>query len=141
MNESVLVLLQALVRSARSVEMHLDSQLAVHGLSATRLWTLQRLGQPGAPLSPGQLAGCMAFARSNATQLVDHLEAAHLVQRVPDPQDRRSTHLAVTEQGRQNCAAALESLQPLLEQIEQALSPAEREQLAALLLRLAGALQ
>jgi MarR family transcriptional regulator for hemolysin len=136
-----MALLHRLIRSARGVETHLDLQLAGLGLSATRLWALQRLERSPEPLSPAELAGCMAFARSNATQLIDNLEAAQLVQRVPDPQDRRCTHLSVTEAGRKSSAAGLESLDPLIEQIDRALSPEEREQLNTLLQRLNEALQ
>ncbi len=141
MNEKTLLLLQALVRSARGAETRLDGLLAEQGLSAARLWALRRLDQSGEPLSPGQLASCMAFARSNATQLIDQLESAGLVQRIPDPQDRRCTHLAVTEQGRQTGAAGVAALQPLIEQIERSLEPEEREQLAVLLQRINEALK
>jgi DNA-binding MarR family transcriptional regulator len=141
MNENTLAVLRTLVRSARSAETRLDGLLAGLGLSATRLWALQRLERSDEPLSPGELAGCMAFAKSNATQLIDHLEAARLVQRVPNPRDRRCTHLAVTESGKQSRTAALKTLGPFVERIEQSLSPQEWEQLSGLLQRLNEALK
>jgi len=110
--------------------------LAGLDLSATRLWTLQKLENASEPVSPGSLAGCMAFAKSNATQLVDHLENARLVKRVPDPQDRRCTHLALTPEGHERGRAALEALRPLAEQIEALYSPEELDLLVTLLERL-----
>lgn len=136
MNENTLKLLRLLVQSGRLTETRLDALLAGLDLSATRFWALQHLEEADEPLSLGTLAGSMAFARSNATQLVDHLEAEALVRRAAAPQDRRCTHLELTGSGRQRARKALESLRPALEQIEAAFTPQEQEQLAGLLQRL-----
>jgi MarR family transcriptional regulator, negative regulator of the multidrug operon emrRAB len=141
MNENTLNLLRLLVKSGHLAEIRLDTLLADLDLSATRLWTLQHLQQSDRPQSPGSIANCMAFAKSNATQLVDHLEAGQLLRRVPDASDRRCTHLDLTEAGRERVQSALETLQPLLARLEQTFTPQEQEQLVNLLRRLNEAIQ
>ncbi len=136
MNENTFALLRMLAKSGRLTEARLDSLLSSLDLSATRLFTLQQLARASEPVSPGGLAECMAFAKSNATQLVDSLEANHLVRRVPDPDDRRCTHLALTAEGHERSQAALEALRPLAEKIEALFSPEELALLAGLLQRM-----
>ena len=73
------------------------------------------------PLALGQLAEKIACVKSNVTQLVDRLENEGLVQRVPDPRDRRSVLAAVTEEGRERfnagSAALAEAERELLSEI------------------------
>jgi DNA-binding MarR family transcriptional regulator len=70
-----------------------------HGLSEGRMGVLFRLFRGGdTPL--GDLAGDLASTPRNITGLVDHLERDGLVQRVPDPEDRRSVRARLTDAGR-----------------------------------------
>jgi DNA-binding MarR family transcriptional regulator len=70
-----------------------------HGLSSGRLGVLFRLMRCGdTPL--GDLALALDSTPRNITGLVDHLERDGLVERVPDPDDRRSVRARLTEQGR-----------------------------------------
>ncbi len=78
----------------------------------------------------------MAFAKSNATQLIDHLESERLVRRLPNQDDRRCTHIEITDRGRQLQAEALAAIAPLAGTLEGVFTPQERERLAALLQRL-----
>jgi DNA-binding MarR family transcriptional regulator len=135
MNE-FFILLRNLIKSSRLSEAKVDSLLADVDLSTTKLLTLRHLIDSDESVSLGQLASCMAFAKSNATQLVDNLEAASLVKRVPDPCDRRSTRLDLTEAGKQQHEAALQAVQPLVEQLDALYTPEERVQLVSLLQRL-----
>ena len=75
-----------------------------HGLSAGRLGVLFRLLRNGdTPL--GELALALDSTPRNVTGLVDHLERDGLVERVPDPEDRRSVRARLTEQGRAKITA------------------------------------
>lgn len=139
-NEKTFLLLRYLVRTGRITEARLDTLLSKVDLSATRLLTLRQLEQADEPLSLSQLATCLAFVKSNATQLVDNLEAQQLVNRVPDPRDRRCTLLEMTEEGRQRHEAAQQVLQPLLDKLETIYTVEERSQLLGLLQRLDAAL-
>lgn len=136
MNEEMMSLLRELVRTGKLTEAKLDNLLDEVDLSSTKLWTIQHLDRADNLLSLGDLAGCMSFAKSNATQLVDNLESARLVKRVPDPRDRRSTLLDLTEEGHRCQESALLAIKPLMDQLEAAFSPDERAQLTALLHKL-----
>jgi DNA-binding MarR family transcriptional regulator len=134
--EEAFLLLRYLVRTGRVAEARIDGLLGDVELSATKLLTLRQLEQANEPLSLGQLATCLAFVKSNATQLVDHLEAEQLVKRVPAPHDRRCTFLKLTDEGQQRYEAAWQALQPLIAKIYALYTPEERTQLLTLLQRL-----
>jgi DNA-binding MarR family transcriptional regulator len=70
-----------------------------HGLSEGRLGVLFRLLKCG-PTPLGDLATDLDSTPRNITGLVDHLERDGLVERVPDPDDRRSVHARLTAAGR-----------------------------------------
>jgi DNA-binding MarR family transcriptional regulator len=83
-----------------------------HGLSEGRLQLLFMLSRcADAGVSLGHLAELQNVSPRNITGLVDRLEEAGLVERVPDPGDRRSIHARLTATGR----AQIESIrQPAL---------------------------
>jgi DNA-binding MarR family transcriptional regulator len=91
--------LAALKLASRAMH-HLHERWAdKHGLSEGRLGVMFRLFRCGAtPL--GDLAEDLDTTPRNVTGLVDHLERDGLVERVPDPEDRRSVHARLTEAGR-----------------------------------------
>src|SRR5262245_37777094 len=75
-------LIEALMRSGKTVEMQLDAALAPAALSAAKWGVLRQLAEAGEDLPLGQLATKLACVKSNVTQLMDRLEAEHLVRRV-----------------------------------------------------------
>ena len=134
--ELTLQILQDLMRMGRLVEGKMDNLLDELELSSTRMLALRRLIAAEEPISLSQLASCMSFVKSNATQLIDHLEASGLVRRIPSPSDRRCTLLEITEIGKTRYWEGLTVSSSLVDRIDQVYSPAEREQLAALLSKL-----
>src|SRR5688572_1573939 len=90
----------ALLHAAGSAEGFVESKLAAVGLSIPKLAALDRLVEAGNSLPLGQLAERLACVKSNVTQLVDRLEADGLVERAPDPNDRRSRLAVLTDRGR-----------------------------------------
>lgn len=93
-----------------------------HGLTRGRLDLLMRLKWGGdAPL--GELAQQLHVSARNVTGLVDHLERDGLVERVPDPNDRRSVRAHLTDAGLETVDAVwrdmLESTLAMLEGFEQ----------------------
>ncbi len=86
--------------------------------------------------SVGQLAKWADLSSGAMTNRIDRLEQAGLVQRVPDPNDRRGVLVELTEQGQKawedsvSAQAAKESL------VADALSASEKKQLNGLLRRL-----
>ncbi|NWJ98974.1 MAG: MarR family transcriptional regulator [Chloroflexi bacterium] len=135
-SEEAFLLLRHLVRTGRIAEARLDGLLGNIELSVTKLLTLRQLEQTDEPLSLSQLAFCLAFVKSNATQVVDHLETDGLVKRLPAPHDRRCTLLGLTEEGQERYEAARAALQPLITKIYTLYTPEERTQLLTLLQRL-----
>jgi DNA-binding MarR family transcriptional regulator len=86
--------------------------------------------------TPGQLAERFELSSGAMTNRLDQLESAGLIQRLPDPSDRRGVQVELTPAGRKAYkqatarAAAREAL------VVSALAEDEREQLNALLRKL-----
>lgn len=100
-------------------------------LSVPQLLALREL-DPDAPQPMGRLACAMTCDNSNITGLINRLEKRGLVERQPDPSDRRVRVLALTDEGRRvradalarwdACPAALADLDPAeLAQLNRAL--------------------
>jgi DNA-binding MarR family transcriptional regulator len=64
------------------------------------LATLRRSGEPYT-LSPSQLSATLMLTSGGMTGRLDKLERAGLVQRIPDPADRRALRAQLTVKGRQ----------------------------------------
>ena len=75
-----------------------DRAARAAGLSAAQACLLDGLTDAGR--SMGELAGALLCDASNVTQLVARLEAAGLVTRRSDPDDRRVKRVAITPAGR-----------------------------------------
>lgn len=85
----------------------------------------------------GALAQRLGVDRTVMTYLIDDLEAADLVERRPDPLDRRSWHIVATSQGQQLWGATEKRMQDVEDQVLGVLSAAERATFRKLLQRLA----
>jgi DNA-binding MarR family transcriptional regulator len=96
---SVVEAMAALKMAGHAVSHLYERWADQYGLSEGRLGVLFRLHRCGAtPL--GDLAHGLDSTPRNITGLVDHLERDGLVERVPDPDDRRSVRANLTEAGR-----------------------------------------
>jgi DNA-binding MarR family transcriptional regulator len=130
--------LQVLSRISRLAK-HLDrarkTAFAAHGLESWQFDVLSTLRRQGAPyqLSPGGLLRATLVTSGTMTNRIDHLAAAGLVHRHPDPQDKRGVLVALTAEGRGRVDAALADLLSREEQLLAGLQPAERQVLAGLL--------
>jgi DNA-binding MarR family transcriptional regulator len=72
-------------------------------------------------------------SQSGMTGKLDRLEEQGLIQRLPDPEDRRVIRLRVTNSGRKTIDEAFRSSLGVYESMLHEMSPNEREQLATLL--------
>ncbi|MGF1523704.1 MAG: MarR family winged helix-turn-helix transcriptional regulator [Leptolyngbyaceae cyanobacterium] len=99
------------------------------------LATLRRSGKPY-QLSPTELFNTMMVSSGTMTNRVDRLEQAELVERIPDPSDRRGTLIHLTPKGfdliEQAVAAHVDNMHRILEPLE----AADREALTVLLRKL-----
>jgi DNA-binding MarR family transcriptional regulator len=99
------------------------------------LAALTRSGPPYR-LKPGELSGALILSSGAVTNRIDRVEAAGLVERLPDPTDRRGTLVALTARGREVVDEALRAHLANEERLLGALTGAERGQLTALLRKL-----
>lgn len=82
------------------------------------------------------VAEALRIAPRSATDVVDGLEAKGLVQRVPDPQDRRAVCVKTTEQGRRTRAEIDKARRVNAEEFFGQLSATDRVALARILTKL-----
>ena len=125
-----------LLGAAHEVEARLESALGQVGLSLAKLNVLSRLVEAGEPLPLGCLADRCSCVRSNMTQLIDRLEADRLVERVSDPNDRRSIRASLTDEGRARYAEGTRILEEAQGEVFARLGEAERATLARLVQQL-----
>ncbi len=87
------------------------------------------------------LSDRMLCARSTITRLIDQMEAAHLVHRITDPEDRRAQRVALTPQGVELRARAMAAHENSLTQRFCFLDESEQRQFLSLLEKMRANLQ
>ncbi|GLS22637.1 MarR family transcriptional regulator [Labrys miyagiensis] len=128
--------------SERVLRDHMNPLFAAAGLQPGEFDVLATLRRSGAPfmLSPTQLYQAMMISSGGMTARLDRLERAGLVERRPDPQDRRGKLIALTERGKgvidETIGRHVENERRLLG----VLSPEEQEMLNSLLKKLVAGL-
>jgi DNA-binding MarR family transcriptional regulator len=85
------------------------------------------------PMRIGALSEYLHIVPRSATELVDALEEAHLVERRPDPDDRRATLVALTSRGEEIAAAIRAARAAEAEGFFARLDEADRASLARIL--------
>ncbi len=123
---------------SRYFDQSMDITLAEFGIDRRTHRVLARLRYQGPPyrLSAGQLAEGMGLSSGAMTNRLDRLEAAGLVRRLPDPEDRRGVLVEPTEAGLAAWDRATETQAGKEALIASALTEQEKERLHALLRRL-----
>src|SRR5262245_34096413 len=76
-------------RLAQMLHAEFDQALAPLGFAPAHYFVLINLSWHG-PRSQLSLGGCAAINRTTMVSLIDHLERLKLVERRPDPNDRRA---------------------------------------------------
>jgi DNA-binding MarR family transcriptional regulator len=126
----------SLLHAAEAAQAHVETRLAVLGLSLPKLAALHQLTVAGESLPLGQLAERLACVKSNITQLIDRLEADGLVTREPDPNDRRSRLAVMTSAGRKAYEKGMRIQQQSEQEIFATLTDEEGRQLTALITKI-----
>ncbi len=119
--------------TVHEMETQLESALGQVGLSLAKFGVLAKLAEAGEPLALGCLADLCSCVRSNMTQLVDRLEADKLVERMDDPNDRRSIKAALTPEGRSRYEEGVRLLDEAERDVFARLAAPERATLSRLL--------
>lgn len=122
-------------RLARHLDRARRSVFAAHDLETWEFDVLTALRRAGEPyqLNPGQLLRATLVTSGTMTNRIDRLEAAGLVKRYPDPQDKRGIQVQLTDAGKSRVDAAFADLLDRERILLAGLSKADRDQLAALL--------
>jgi DNA-binding MarR family transcriptional regulator len=113
-----------------------NAALAEHGLKA-RSYSVLVLASGDARPSQRDLAEFLRLDPSQVVSLVDELQSRGLVERRPDPTDRRANVVVATDAGRTLAAAAREAARSAEQRVHAQLSRDERAALTDLLRRLA----
>jgi DNA-binding MarR family transcriptional regulator len=125
-------------RLAREIEPRLEAVYAEHGLEPgwhDVLATLRRTGPPF-QLRPTELAGTLMLTSSGTTKRLDRLERAGLIERSPDPGDRRGVVITLTAEGRALIDRVTEAHLANERRILAALGERDQQRLADLLRKL-----
>jgi DNA-binding MarR family transcriptional regulator len=109
-----------IVRTARRLRQEAGTDLSPSTTAA--LSTVERHG----PITPSELAARERIQRPTATRVLARLEDAGLVRRTPDPQDRRSSLVAVTPAAREMLAELRTRKTAFLAERLERLEPEER---------------
>jgi DNA-binding MarR family transcriptional regulator len=122
-------------RLARELELRLEPVYRDHGLEPGWHDVLATLRRGGAPyrMRPTDLTAALMLTSSGTTKRLDRLEAAGLVQREPDPADRRGTLISLTQAGVERIDAVTTAHLENERRLLAGLSSAQLAQLADLL--------
>jgi DNA-binding MarR family transcriptional regulator len=102
-------LFSALAVAGRLVQEFYEASAARHGLSAPDFFLLAELRRRGEPFeaTPGELTQVLVRSTGGTTKQLDRLAAVGHIIRIPNPQDRRSNIVRLTNRGRHLIDAAL----------------------------------
>ncbi len=135
LDPSPLAVLGRLQRLAGLVRRRVDAILKPYGLAwelLDVLGTLRRAGQPFRRTPTALYRACM-LSSGAMTNRIDRLEAAGLVSRIPDPEDRRGTLVGLTARGLEVVDEAIAAVWAAQAQLVAGLTETEQEQLSTLL--------
>lgn len=104
--------LSRVTRLARHLDFVRKEAFASHGLDTWEFDVLAALRREGPPYeqSPGTLIHQTLSTSGTMTNRIDRLAARGLVERLPDPRDRRGVRVRLTDLGRDAVGAALADL-------------------------------
>ncbi|MEV6282016.1 MarR family transcriptional regulator [Kribbella sp. NPDC051770] len=132
--------LSRVTRLARHLDRARSHAFATYGLESWEFDVLAALRRAGAPyqLSPGRLLKETLVTSGTMTNRVDRLAARGLVERLPDPADRRGVLVQLTAAGRDSVDAALADLLAHERTLLAAVTERDQAKLARLLRELVG---
>lgn len=125
-------------RTRGAVIGELERTLEAAGSSLADFDVLAALRRQGPPyrMKPSSLARAILLSASGTTSRVDRLEAAGLVERLADPDNRRTLPVALTDRGLAESERLVRRLVEAEERLLSRLNAAERDELDRLLAKL-----
>jgi DNA-binding MarR family transcriptional regulator len=118
--------LSPLHKASRQITMYLEDQTRELGVSPIEGHVLTYL-RKYAPAPVGELVRVFGLKQSTLTSLLDRLERAGLVRRAPNPADRRSFLIHLTDRGRELTTRLNRLLEKLEDDIRTRLHRAEAQ--------------
>ncbi len=133
-----LEVLSRVTRLARHLDRARGEAFSLRGLEVWEFDVLAALRRAGPPyvLSPGHLLAQTLVTSGTMTNRIDRLAGRGLVQRRPDPHDRRGVQVHLTNAGQESVDAALADLLARETSLLAGLTAAQQQTLAELLRRL-----
>lgn len=107
----------------------IDRAMKMEGVSLARAKLLKFIASEGAARS-ADIGTAFGFSPRTVTEAIDALERDGLVQRTPDPSDRRAKRLSITPAGEAALAASEPVRQKFLTEVFGILSDQERQALS-----------
>jgi len=122
---------------ARLIREAYDVRLSPTGLNLTQASTVAYLAEFG-PLIQTRIADHLRHGRAATGATIDRLQTLGLIERQPDPDDRRVWRIGLTDQGYAAASSIAEIDEALRTELRDGISRAERQALNGLLSRLQG---
>ena len=121
------------LRAARLLTREIETELGRFGLGTAEFNALSALRRQDPPyeLTPTEVSEALLFTSGGLTKLLERLERAELVIRVPDENDRRGVRVILTRKGEEVHEAAMRAHLENQERLIASLGPEEREAIAA----------
>ncbi|MFT3775944.1 MAG: MarR family transcriptional regulator [Minicystis sp.] len=120
--------------ASRSILRVLDARLRPFGFAMSHLPVLRALGEGGA-LSQKELARLARVEQPTMAEMLARMERDDLVQRAPNPEDRRGSLTSLTRSARTRLPKAMETLMDAEREALAGFSDEEKALLVALLQR------
>ena len=127
----------SLCRTGEALLGELDRRVRMtFGISQAAATALAVIDGAGVPLTPSQVSDRMLIASATMTATLDLLEHHGWIRRTANPEDRRSTLIEITPDGKAATDQLLPGIRALEKRILSALTPGERAQLLDLLAKI-----
>ena len=123
--------------TARAIRQAYDARFADLNLNLSEASLLAFVAEAG-PLTQSRLAKRLGLGRAATGAVVDAMQDRRLVERQPDPEDRRVWLVTVTAAGKELVEELAARDKVLRRELRAGISRADRQQLAELLIRLGG---
>lgn len=125
----------ALMDTARTLRQSFDRRFSMLDLNLSQAMALALMAEFG-PHTQTRIAERLSLGRAATGTCIDYLESRELVQRSPDPEDRRVWQVSCTSAGLDMADRVREIDNLMQAQVRDGLSREERQLLADLLLRI-----
>jgi DNA-binding MarR family transcriptional regulator len=123
-----------LVRAGDALWAELDRRIALtFGISQNGALTLAVIDGAGKAITPSEISERLLISSATMTSTLDSLEQRGFIRRAPNPDDRRSLLIEITNRGRATADKMIPGIHKVERRVLAALTQSERTQLLKLL--------